>query len=334
MNRIHKKEKLPASYQTQFDRDNGISAITETLGGSEVTQIFVHSVTSLDNIAEIAPTAPVYPERSVLSARPDDIVCVSKKVDEDYLRFLYKFGIGPRQENIVLASESANQSSLMSLSDLLISNDKALSAIQGLVKPNKKIILNPFIATRKEFKLAATLESLLGKKVQLLGNPDIVDYANHKHSVKAKALELGVPVCEGDIVELDFGDAGKPVDLKPIRVAIDKYIHKTGRVIIRGTYGASGSSVFIVENNPESVEKALSDIADRTSNKIYLVEVMLKLVASPNIMLHVEPDNGRVLCVSVTDQILSDNLMHDGNVYPSSAKTLTDMLNSAWEMSK
>ncbi len=321
-------------YQTEFDRDNGISAITETLGGSDVTQIFVHSVTSLDNIAEIAPTAPVYPERSLLFARSDDIVCVSKKIDEQYLQFLNSFGIGPRRENIIVAPESGHQNSLMSLSDLLMSNHRAMSTIRSLIKQNKKIFLNPFIATPKEFKLAATLETVIGMQVHLLGNPNVVDYANYKHNVRAKTVELGVPVAEGDTAELESGKDGKPLDLAPIRAAINKYILKTGRVIIRGSYGASGSSVFIVENNPESIEKALSDIADRTSNRIYLVEVMLKLVASPNIMMHIEPDNGRLLCVSVTDQILSENLIHYGNVYPSGAKTLKDMISSARKMSK
>ena len=325
---------MSAIYQTEFDQDNGISAITETLGGSDVTQIFVHSVTSLENIAEIAPTAPVYPERSLLFARSDDLVCVSKRVGEQYLRFIYSFGIGPRNENIIVASENTHRDSLMSLSDLLMSNDKALSTIRRLIKQDKKIVLNPFIATPKEFELASTLETVVGKKVYLLGNPNVVDYANHKHNVKIKAIELGVPVSEGDIIELDLGKDGKPLDLTPIRVAINKYIHKTGKVIIRGSYGASGSSLFIVENNPQSIEKALSDIADRTSNRIYLVEVMLKLIASPNIMMHIKPGNGRILCVSVTDQILSDNLMHEGNVYTSSAKTLKEMIDSTRIMSK
>ncbi|MGH9879372.1 MAG: hypothetical protein ACRD5H_17210, partial [Nitrososphaerales archaeon] len=336
MNSVKDREanNMSAIYQTEFDQDNGISAITETLGGSDVTQIFVHSVTSLENIAEIAPTAPVYPERSLLFARSDDIVCVSKKVDEHYLRFLHSFGIGPRNENIIVASENPQQNCLMSLSDLLMNNHKALLTIRRLLKEDKKIFLNPFIATPIEFKLAASLETVLGKKIHLLGNPNVVDYANHKHNVKIKAIELGVPVSEGDIIELALGKDGKPLDLTPIRVAINKYIHKTGKVIIRGSYGATGSSLFIIENNPQSIEKALRDIANRTSNRIYLVEVMLKLIASPNVMMHIEPGNGRILCVSVTNQILSDNLMHEGNVCPSSAKTLKEMIDSTRIMSK
>jgi hypothetical protein len=51
----------------EFDRDNDISSIVETLGCFNVTQIFVHSVTPHENIAEfikIKPELAKYPERS------------------------------------------------------------------------------------------------------------------------------------------------------------------------------------------------------------------------------------------------------------------------------
>lgn len=333
-----KVSDMAALYQTEFDLENEISPIVETLGGSDVTQIFVHSVTSLENIAEISITASgleKYPERSLVFARPDDLVCVAEMVDNQYLQFLYSLGISPRNGNVVVASESVHPNSSASLSDLLMGNYEALLKIRKLIKRNKKIVLNPFIATSRESKLAAILEAVLGRKVHLLGgDSDLVDYANHKHNVRTKALELGVPVPEGDIIELQLGEYGRPLDLTPIQVAINRYIHETGRVIVKGSYGASGSSLVIVENNPESIKKALSKIAGRIDNGIYIVEVMLDIIVSPNILMHIEPGNGRILCVCVTDQLLSDKLVHEGNVYPPSAKTLKGMMNSARRISK
>jgi hypothetical protein len=61
---------------------------------------------------------------------------------------------------------------------------------------------------------------------------------------------------------------------------------------------------------------------------------MLEVIASTNILMHVEPDSGYILCVSVTDQRLSEALVHEGNLYPSSAKTIKAMMGSAWKMSK
>lgn len=329
---------MTALYQTSFDRENGIGSIIETLGGSDVTQIFVHNVTSLGNLAEYAATVQgieTYDERALVVARPDDLVCVVDRVNHQYLQFLSIIGIGPINGNVVVASESVHPNSNAVLSDLLMSNYEALLKIRKLVKRNNKIVLNPFIASPKEFELARILEKVLGRKVEVLGgNSEIVDYANHKHNVKAKALELGVPVPKGDTVELQLREDGRPLDLTPVQVAINRYIYRNGRVIVKGSYGASGSSIIIVENNSESIEKALSEIAGRSDNGIYLVEVMLDVIVSPNVLMHIEPGNGRILRVSVTDQRLGENLMHEGNIYPTRAKTLRAMISSAQNIAK
>lgn len=329
---------MSAEYQTKFDRENRISSIIETLGGTDITQIFIHSVASLGKETELATALPgfeKYPERSLLVARTDDIVCVLERVDNQYLQFLSSLGVGPRNGNVIQASKCLYQNDNANLSDSLMSNQEALLTIRKLVKQNKKIVLNPYIASPKEFKLAAILETILGRKVHISArNAKIVEYANYKHNIRTKALELGIPVPEGDMVELQLGEDGKPIDLKLIKVAINRNIGKTGRVIVKGSFGLSGSSIFIVEDNPKSIHKALSNIADRTDNSIYIVEVMLDITTSPNVLMHIEPGNGRISCVGITDQILSDNLAHEGNIYPSNAKTLKDIINSAQRMSK
>ena len=53
-----KARKMSAGYQNEFDRKNGISSIIETLGGANVTQLFVHSVTPLGTIAELDKILP------------------------------------------------------------------------------------------------------------------------------------------------------------------------------------------------------------------------------------------------------------------------------------
>jgi len=329
---------MSAEYQTKFDRENRISSIIETLGGTDITQIFIHSVASLGKETELATALPgfeKYPERSLLVARTDDIVCVLERVDNQYLQFLSSLGVGPRNGNVIQASKCLYQNDNANLSDSLMSNQEALLTIRKLVKQNKKIVLNPYIASPKEFKLAAILETILGRKVHISArNAKIVEYANYKHNIRTKALELGIPVPEGDIVELQLGEDGKPLVLTPIKAAINRNIGKTGRVIVKGSFGLSGSSIFIVEDNPKSIHKALSNIADRTDNSIYIVEVMLDITTSPNVLMHIEPSNGRILCVGVTDQLLSDNLAHEGNTYPSCANTLKGMINSAQRMSK
>ncbi len=336
--RVYNVSKMSAIYQTEFDRENGISSIIETLGGSGVTQIFVHNVMSLKNISETIKSHPEfekYDERALVYSRPDDVVCVLEKVDNQYLKFLSSMGIGPKSENIVAVSNGVKPNSSINLSDLLIDNPEKLLTIRRLIKPGKKIVLNPYIFSAKESKLAEILKTVLGKKVHLLGgDSDIVEYADQKHNIKQKASEIGIPVPKGEIIELRLVKDRSPKDLTPIHLAIKRFICKTGKVMVKGSYGTSGSSIVTVEENTASIQEALCKIAERNDNSIYIVEEMFDVVVSPNVLIHIEPDEGRILCVGVTDQILSKNLEHEGNIYPAGVKTLKDMMSSALNISK
>ena len=146
-------------YITKFDRENNISSIVETFGGPEVTQIFVHDVMSLNNsdvIAAITPGYKKYCERALLISRPDDIVFVLDRVDNRFLQFLSSLGICHGDVNIIVASEGVHSHTGAACSELLLNNYEALLKVKKLVPQNNNIILNPFIATPKEFKLAAT----------------------------------------------------------------------------------------------------------------------------------------------------------------------------------
>jgi hypothetical protein len=318
---------------TEFDRDNDISSIVETLGDSNVTQIFVHSVTSLKNIAElikIKPELAKYPERALVLARPDDIVCVPDEVDNQHLQFLSGLAIGTKKEKVIAVSNSANTTIGASLSDLLADNHDALLTIRKLIKPNKKITLNPYITTPGEVRLASILEKVLGMKIHLDGgDPDAVSYADQKHNVRNKALELGIPVPQGEVIELVRREDGRPLSVTAIQSAAGRYINRTGRVVIKGAYGTSGESVFIVEKDSHSIKQALGDIAEKDDNTTYIIEPMIDFTVSPNVLMHIGPGESDISCVGITDQVLSDNLVHKGNIYPSVASTLKDMLFSA-----
>jgi hypothetical protein len=332
---IRKNEKghVTTAHRTEFDIEHRIRPITETFGGSHSIQVFVHGISSVGFMARLRAAMldpEMFPERPLVSARSNDVVCVLKIVDSHYLKFLARLELGPAPGRVVVVSEANQSNSNAPLADLLIKNHEALVAIRALIRQEKLIVLNTYMLSAEECTLAPVLERVLGRNVLLLGgNPDIVEYADHKHNVRAKACELGVPVPEGEVVEIGLQENGKPLDLSPIHDAIRRHIGATGRVIIRGSRGSSGSSTFVVEDNPKSIEGALSDIAGRVDNKIYLVEAMLDSAVSPNILMHIEPSSGSITCVGISDQHLNSDLMHEGNTYPSQARTLRGMKLSA-----
>jgi hypothetical protein len=174
---------------------------------------------------------------------------------------------------------------------------------------------------------------MLGRPVEVMGGPpELVDRANHKHHARAWAEGLGVPVADGEAVVLDAGGDGK-LDLAPLERAIRRRLPRTGRVIVRGSYGSSGSSLVLVEDTPASIGHALRALAARRDNHVYLVESLLDLLASPNVLMHIEPGRGLVRCVSVTDQLLGCGLAHEGNVYPSGSRALPAIVAAARRLS-
>lgn len=323
--------------QTHFDRENGLGPILGTLGGADITHIFVHSVTALGDRAELATYLPgfdKYAERALLLARPDDLVCVLEKVDEQYLQYLSQLGIGPHAGSVIVASADSQLPPELSLSAALGSNAAALFPAQKLAARGKRVVLHPYLVSPGKFTLAEILRALLQREVEVLGgNWPLINYMNAKHHVRTLALELGVPVPEGELVQLESPD-GNLANLTAFSVAVGRHLPKTGKVVVKGARGSSGVAIAVIDEKAENAQKLLFAMMERMKNTTYLVEVMLEIVTSPNILVYIEPLTGEMSCVSVTDQILSRDLVHEGNIYPSQSKTLAAMLDSAWRIAR
>lgn len=308
--------------------DAEVHSIVDTLGGPEVARVFVHSSASLGPLPgfiEKAAELDFGVERALLLARPTDVVCVSRPVEPDYLDFLRGLGLGPDPDRIVLASAGDSPAADLTLTEVLEREPRALAAICERVGSAPRVVLDPFAASSRELRLADALAERLGRAVEVAGGArDLLDGANLKHIARRQAIELGVPVAPGEIVELSPAR-----DVGPLRAALYRQLARTGRAIVRGSRGASGSAILVVASNPGAIDAALRQVAGRTDNHIYLVEAMLELVVSPNVLVHVEPGAGRVRCVGLSDQRLDAGLAHSGNVCPTLATTAVEMVAAA-----
>ena len=312
---------------------NDITSIFRVLDETEVTHIFTHHVTALvhrNALEAYLPGHEHYDQRALILARPDDIVCVAGSVDRRYLHYLSSLGLGPRSENLIeLPSESGDDSD-RTLSDMLCRSSTPLRAIRELIPGGNCVVLNPYLASSAEFDLAVELEDVLGKPVRVLGgNADIVARANLKHIVYGKALELSIPMAPGEVIALSSQFDKRPIDVSPLLEAIARYSSHTGRVIVRGTYGASGSGTFVAEGPPVDIERKLRTFVEKQVRHIYLVQVMFDIIQSPNVLMYVVPGTGAIWCVGATDQCLDENFAHKGNAFPSNAETLAGMIRSA-----
>jgi hypothetical protein len=300
-----------------------------------VKRVFVHDVTScgrVEILKQVIPAIAGYDERALLMAGADDVVCVLQRPEKSYLRFLAELGVGPEPENIIAANEMERSIEGCALSEILC-RPQALGVLCRRLEAAEAVCLSPFIATAREFTLAAALAETIGRQVEVLGGcARTVERANQKHHVREKAVALGIRVAPGKIVELELGSDGRPVDLDVLRVAIEQQRDWTGRVIVRGSRGQSASATFVVEANAESLRATLKKLEGRSDNRYYLVEAMMPFSISPNVQINVDACNGRISCTGVTDQVLDAQLVHRGNMSPSRARTSERMIADAVQL--
>ncbi len=307
-------------------------SIVDTLGGSDVTHIFTHHVTSAFNLGVLKAYAPGYQhidQRALLPARPSDVVCIVGEVDRAYLQLLSRLELGPKRDHLIELCVRSGDEVDVPLARLLMRNTKVLDKICRLVPENNTVVLNPYYASSWEWQFAAEIQQRLGKPVHVLGGkPDIIEVANLKHYVHDKSQELGVPVAPGEIIELHLTSDEIPVDLTPLKKAIGRHIHHSGQVIVRATDLRTKLTRLVVRDG-DSLEEAFQNPERRPLSNVYLVQAMFDILFTPNVQLFVKPGRDGISCISVTDQCLDKDLVHWGNVFPSESMLVPDMLRSA-----
>ena len=156
--------------------------------------------------------------------------------------------------------------------------------------------------------------------------PELVAYADQKHHIRAKALELGVPVADGEVVTLPRAGGRRRRDYDALRAAVERHLQVTGQTIVRGAQGAAGASTFVVGGRGEDVDGLLRRLGQREDNQVYLVEVLVPAIVSPHVQLHIAPDGGPITCLGVTDQRWERPFVHGGNIFPTTGRSVLAML--------
>jgi hypothetical protein len=156
--------------------------------------------------------------------------------------------------------------------------------------------------------------------------PALVAYADQKHHIRAKAIELGVPVADGEVVTLPRAGGRRRRDYDALRSAVHRHLGATGQAIVRGAQGAAGASTFVVGGRGEDVDGLLRRLGQREDNRVYLVEVLVTAIVSPHVQLHVAPAGGPITCIGVTDQRWERPFVHGGNVFPTTGRSVLAML--------
>ncbi len=324
------------SHSTILNHGELLRSLQESLGGAETTRFFLHDVVSFtpgDPTISTVPGRDGDIENALVVARPQDLVCISPNTHAGHLNYLTRLGLGPSSQNIIrLTGDNPSRRNICHAKSLLESPG-LLGEICSRVSLPGRIILDPYIITPECIRLAGELQTRLARTVRVSGGSvDLINRCIQKHWVKNQARALSVPVAEGDAIAVERSPTGNPVDLLPLREAAKHWIRLSGAAIIRSSTDVLASTIIKVLMESDHVEAALQ-LVKQDTHQMYLVEPFYDVTVSPNILFHIEPENGPTRCIGITDQRLSHNLAHHGNCFPSRAKTLNLMLDSAQRLS-
>lgn len=300
-------------------------SVVDAFGSPATTRIFVQDAGGLPNFAALEAALPGWPvqaERALLLARPGDIVCVRHAVDPDYIAFLRSLGIGPNPGDILVAGGGHARS----LSRLLLDDETTLHRLATRLAGGGLPQVHPLLAEEADHELARRLARLAGRPVCVTGgDPAIVRYADQKHEMRRLARALGVSVARGQEVRL--GPSGN--GYARLERALRRRAARTGRALIRGAHGTSGSASRIVEDGPTARADVVRDLRTRDRNRIFLVEEFLDLTVSPNVQFYVPGGAQPAEFIGITDQRWSAPMKQAGNAFPSRSETAPQMVAAA-----
>lgn len=293
-------------------------------------RLFAHCGVDVPYVRQLAAVMPGferYPERSLILAQPGDVVCIPNPVDPDYLAFLDSLGLGPDPEDVVVPPLGATRDVFEPLCRRILGSPETFERLVCRARASGSVDVHPFIVSPSHFALASALEGAAGVPVRVIGGGvDLVDRADRKDCMRDQARALGLPIADGEIVRLAYPGGRRRRDVAPLRDAVLRYLDRAGQVLVRGAAGVSGSSTFVVDHGANDLASVLDQITSRADNDVYLVEIMVDAVASPNVQMHIAPETGAITCLGVTDQRWSRPLAHAGNLFPCTASGVDDMV--------
>ncbi len=243
-------------------------------------------------------------DRALPVARRDDLVVLRGKLDHAYHKWLRSHGLG--SDYVV---EYNAQSRDMTLSELIINNPEPVKNIIRQI--GKKPVYVPWFSGHMETEASKALGA------DLFGATETATLKyNDKSAFKTICRQLGVSVVEGTLFEIHPENNQNYIEMKNI---IGGYLATCKTVIIRGTLGEAGMSLYKTKGN--DISEIYQDITI-SGEKYILIEPFLNVSSSPNDQWVISRD-GNINSLGMRDQICERGMVHIGTL--KGAKTSPDI---------
>lgn len=251
-------------------------------------------------------------DRALPVACRDDLVVLRGKLNIEYHKWLRSHGLG--SDYVV---EYKTRSREMTLSELIVNNPEPIKKI--IKKTGRKPVYVPWFSGHMETEAAETIGA------DLFGASEALTLKyNDKASFRAICHQLGIPVVEGNLFEMYPEDSQNCLEMKEI---INNHLSGYKTVIIRGTLGEAGMSLYKTEGN--DISNLYRQIAD-SGEKTVIIEPFLNVVSSPTDQWAIGRD-GEIITLGIREQICERGMVHVATL--KGEETSPDVLNHITETS-
>jgi hypothetical protein len=258
-------------------------------------ELVVYAADNFSQFPRRDAAVPSKCDRALASARIDDLVVLRGELDQDYHRWLRSHSLGTDHVvayNMPTCGET--------LSELIVANPepvkKKISAL------GRKPVYVPWFSTQMESAAAKVLgASLFGAT-----EADTLKH-NDKATFKALCQRLNVPVVVGVAFAMFPDDSANFEQLKSL---VDGYLSAHDTVIIRGTLGEAGMSLY--KTTGDDLTQLYQTIA-ASGEKVVLVEPFLNVSSTPNDQWAVSLD-GSITHIGIIEQLVEQGMVHVGSL--------------------
>lgn len=233
--------------------------------------------------------------RPIPMALSDDLVLLSSEPSSEYHSWLRTLDLGP---SAFIRLDLGTPSD--PLSELVIKNQAAIRAAI------EKIGKQPIYVAHYNSELEQLAANAIGAEIFGCSEDITLKYFN-KQSFKKFCQELEIPIVEGSETRITADSQGLAVS--EFASLVSGLLHLYPKVIVRGTEGSAGSSIYTV-THPE-LEQLIEKIREHSEAE-YLIEPFLKTIVSPNDQWAICRD-GSLVHLGISAQLFKD-LKHIGNL--------------------
>jgi hypothetical protein len=262
--------------------------------------VFLHEINTLPNFSKIISQVDGIEkyDRAISIARPNDVVLTKSQPEKSYLNWLRSVNLGT--DRIIVLNGHSEET----LPERVLNNGTKCKIESYMQSGENPAILSPYFGGLLEQKVSTYLN------LEMYSQPRIVKKYDSKINFKILCRKIGVPVIDEEIFIIKSKHDQTLVDLAEV---VKKKLVETGKVILRGEYGASASTTYVLDNLDREILQELitsSKICDR-----YMVESFYETKSDPSSVWFISK-NSKIFHIKTSNQILDEETSHVGNEFP------------------